>query len=139
MKKKMIVLFGRGNIGKTSTLCLLQDLLCGNPLGTQKRDCRKVIEYRNRKVAIASWGDNGDEARRNVEFFKSHEYDIAVTAARTRGATQEIISQYANEAALEVQYIKKSYHEGDQTELNRHCAKDIQKAIDEYINQLERR
>ena len=55
--KKIIVLYGRGDIGKTSTLRMVTDMLEGKPLSYSRKDVREVYSYNEKKVVVTSYGD----------------------------------------------------------------------------------
>ncbi|WP_373818284.1 hypothetical protein [Porphyromonas loveana] len=135
--KKIIALYRRANTGKTNTLNHLIGLLdktqevYGDDLA---KDREKSIRYRNKKIAIRTWGDNGEQLKKNIEFFEKENCDILVTATRTRGETTEILNDYATKIDTKIKWIKKNLAELLEDLINQTQAKDIQAVIDSLID-----
>jgi Cdc6-like AAA superfamily ATPase len=124
---KIIALYGAANTGKTTTLNYLIDLLkkaqslsdystisiedCGDK---RHADQRVVVEIQGLKIAITTSGDNGTELKRNIEYFKQNDCDIAITATRTRGYSVEELKGFSNVAGLNVERIRKEYNHSDE-------------------------
>lgn len=124
--KKIIVLFGRGVIGKTRTLRMVIDKLEGKPLSYSTTDIRHVAFCKGKKVIITTWGDNEHEILENIAFMKKNEpFDVAITAARTYGKTHTPIELYAKEADCEILWLRKSFEEGDEQVINESYADKI--------------
>ena len=115
---KIIVLYGRGNLGKTRTLRMVIDQLNGEPISNAKYDTLAICHYNDLTIAVATKGDNAAELRFNVSYFKSHPCDIAITAARSRGGTHDVINSYAQETGAEVVWIYKRAEAGDENAVN---------------------
>lgn len=135
--KKIIALYGCADTGKTHTLNHLIGLLDK----TQERygdnlakDGRAFIPYGNKKIAVTTWGDNGNELKKNIEFFEEGNYDILVTATRTRGETTEILNDYATKIDTKIKWVKKNLAELLEDLINQTQAKDIQAVIDSLID-----
>lgn len=124
-RKTIVVLYGRGNVGKTSTLRILSDILLGLPVSYSPDDVRLVCYYRGLKVAIATWGDNEDEVVHNINFFREHNADIGITAARTYGRTHAAIENYADEVGAKIVWMKKYWEDGDMRAINHKYADRI--------------
>ena len=121
--KKIIALWGRADIGKTTTLNYLIRLLDKSKEGEERplnKDRRVVISYGNKKIAVTTLGDN----------FEKNDCDILVTATRTRGKTVDTINKYCKENKAEVIWIKKEISETSAHLINQKQAKDIQTMID---------
>ena len=135
--KKIIALYGCADTGKTHTLNHLIGLLdktqevYGDNLA---KDREKSIRYRNKKIAIRTWGDNGEQLKKNIEFFEKENCDILVTATRTRGETTEILNDYATKIDTKIKWIKKNLAELLEDLINQTQAKDIQAVIDSLID-----
>lgn len=115
---KIIVLYGRGNLGKTRTLRMVIDILNGEPISYTTNDTQAICHYNDLTIAVATKGDNAAELRANVSYFKSHPCDIAITAARSRGGTHDVIKAYAQETGAEVVWIYKRAEAGDENDVN---------------------
>lgn len=100
---KVIVLYGSGNIGKTTTLRMVIDMLNRDELSYSRKDVRTTCHYNGKIVDIATWGDNRSELLKNVKYFREHHCDIAITAARSYGGTHDVIREYAKEIGLDVE------------------------------------
>ena len=131
--KKIIALWGRADIGKTTTLNYLIRLLDKSKEEEERplnKDRRVVISYGNKKIAVTTLGDNIEEIDINIDFFEKNDCDILVTATRTRGKTVDTINKYCKENKAEVIWIKKEISETSAHLINQKQAKDIQTMID---------
>lgn len=126
---KIIVLCGRGNLGKTRTLRMVIDKLNGEPISYATCDIQTICRHNDQIIAIATKGDNAAELRANVSYFKSHPCDIAITAARSRGGTHDVIKAYAKETGAEVVWIYKRAEAGDENVVNLKWAERVVEAI----------
>ena len=115
---KIIVLYGRGNLGKTRTLRMVIDKLNHESISYATCDIQTICHHNAQTIAIATKGDNAAELRANVSYFKSHPCDIAITAARSRGGTHDVIKAYAQEIGAEVVWIYKRAEAGDENAVN---------------------
>lgn len=115
---KIIVLYGRGNLGKTRTLRMVIDKLNGESISNAKYDTQTICHYNDKTIAVATKGDNAAELCANVSYFNSHPCDIAITAARSRGGTHDVIKSYAQETGAEVVWIYKRAEAGDENAVN---------------------
>lgn len=122
---KIIVLCGRGNLGKTRTLRMVIDKLNGESISYATRDTKTICHYNDQTIAIATKGDNAAELRANVSYFKFHPCDIAITAARSRGGTHDVIKAYAQETGAEVVWIYKRVEIGEENAVNLKWAEKV--------------
>lgn len=122
---RIIVLCGRGNLGKTRTLRMVIDKLNGESISYATRDTKTICHYKDQTIAIATKGDNAAELRANVSYFKSHSCDIAITAARSRGGTHDVIKAYAQETGAEVVWIYKRVEIGEENAVNLKWAEKV--------------
>lgn len=122
---KIIVLCGRGNLGKTRTLRMVIDKLNGESISYATRDTKTICHYNDQTIAIATKGDNAAELRANVSYFKSNPCDIAITAARSRGGTHDVIKAYAQETGAEVVWIYKRVEIGEENAVNLKWAEKV--------------
>ena len=128
--KKIIVLYGRGDIGKTDTLRMVTDKLEGLPLSFTQTDLRKQYVYEGKSIVVTTWGDNAAEMAKNIAFMKEHPFDVAITAARSHGQTHELIKAYAKAIGCGIIW-KKKYAANNPTESNMEYAEMIMKLISE--------
>ncbi len=122
---RIIVLCGRGNLGKTRTLRMVIDKLNGESISYATRDTKTICHYNDQTIAIATKGDNAAELRANVSYFKSHPCDIAITAARSRGGTHDVIKAYTQETGAEVVWIYKRIEIGEENAVNLKWAEKV--------------
>lgn len=122
---RIIVLCGRGNLGKTRTLRMVIDKLNDESISYATRDTKTICHYNDQTIAIATKGDNAAELRANVSYFKSHSCDIAITAARSRGGTHDVIKAYAQETGAEVVWIYKRVEIGEEKAVNLKWAEKV--------------
>ena len=130
--KQIIALCRRSNTGKTNTLNYLIGLLDKSQevdITALARDRRVVISYNNKKIAITTYGDNGEELERNIKFFEENGCDILVTATRSKGETRKIISNYASEIGTGITRIEKNIAQRLTDRINQTQAEDIQAVI----------
>ena len=122
---RIIVLCGRGNLGKTRTLRMVIDKLNGESISYATRDTKTICHYNDQTIVIATKGDNAAELRANVSYFKFHPCDIAITAARSRGGTHDVIKAYAQETGAEVVWIYKRVEIGEENAVNLKWAEKV--------------
>lgn len=98
-KPKIIVLYGKGHCGKTTTLNLLIEklissdavVLGGMPASNPEENCWIVLEYQGRRIGIITVGDDGKIL--DDYFHKlSTDCDIYVCASRTKGSSCKYIT-----------------------------------------------
>lgn len=126
---KIIVLYGRGNLGKTRTLCMVVDKLNHEPISYATCDIQTICRHNDQTIAVATKGDNAAELRSNVSYFNSPPCDIAITAARSRGGTHDVINSYAQETGAEVVWIYKRAEAGDENAVNLKWAERVVEEI----------
>lgn len=130
---KVIALFGKGGIGKTTTLNLLNDLINpDNPI-TDGKDHRRSFTYKGKTISITTPGDNETEIKKNIQYAQDKNCDILVTASRTRGKGKECLEKFSKN----IRWIKKNVSDQQEQDLvNKTQAADLQAIIDDVINQL---
>lgn len=126
---KIIVLYGRGNLGKTRTLRMVIDKLNHESISYATCDIQTICHHNAQTIAIATKGDNAAELRANISYFKSRPCDIVITAARSRGGTHDVIKSYAQETGAEVVWIYKRAEAGDENAVNLKWAERVVEAI----------
>lgn len=134
--KKIIALYGTGSTGKTSTLnCLigLLDPLLEKEPSEWGKDRRKKLKYHEKKVIVTTPGDNYNEIKENIEFFKKHEGDILITATRTKGYTVTTLEEHAQSKNIEIEWIKKNTAVILREKINGAQAEDIKARLLEII------
>ena len=130
---KVIALFGKSGIGKTTTLNLLNNLINpDNPI-TDGKDHRRTFTYKGKTISITTPGDNETEVKKNIQYVQDKNCDILVTASRTRGYGWELL----REQFKDIHFIKKNVADQQEQDLvNEAQALDLQAIIDEVINEL---
>jgi len=129
---KVIALFGKGGIGKTTTLNLLNNLINpDNPI-TDGKDHRRTFTYKGKTISITTPGDNETEVKKNIQYVQDKNCDILVTASRTRGQT---VTELEN-LSKNIRRIEKNVGHKRQDLVNEAQAADLQAIIDDVINQL---
>lgn len=140
---KFLVLWGKGNRGKTQTLNLLAVAL-GAACVDVKKDDHYKITYNNKTIAITTKGD--DEASLEKEFKKlPPDADLYICASRTKGSAVKFIEKTAagddvywlakTSLSLERsgQYINTPFLNAKQKGLNQMQSEEMKKIIDEFI------
>lgn len=129
---KVIALFGKGGIGKTTTLNLLNNLINpDNPI-TDGKDHRRTFTYKGKTISITTPGDNETEVKKNIQYIQDKNCDILVTASRTRGYGRKLL----REQFKDIHFIKKNVADQQEQDVNKTQAADLQAIIDDVINQL---
>lgn len=107
MAKKLIILSGSDNSGKSETLkCLVKKL--GGKL-TANYDDRYICKKGTSSIAICTGGDDDYAINENKNFFsKNTNCDVYISAARTKGATIKNLSDWANSNKIDRIIVSKS-------------------------------
>lgn len=123
--KTLFGLYGRANVGKTQTLKSLMNLFYKENGETENivevvpnSDLYRVIEYKGKRICIATGGDNMDIVEENCKKFKEDSFDIAVTATRSKGKVDRFIMSLTKKEDLNLKWLEKgtSYNLGDKYE-----------------------
>ena len=153
-QKRVIVLQGIHDSGKTTTLLLLIQLLLGtegsslleedfgdkNPEDEAPKmegpkdpngDRRVLISYQGKKVYVATPGDHAADIWKSIALSEIRGCDILVTAARSKGVTKNIIDKYTRLINAQLERIAKRQVKEDRDEANRAQAQDIKDIRDE--------
>lgn len=117
MNKYIVIITGKGNSGKTMSICLYFWHLIGNnaykvlyvgkkqlPVNGNKSDFICVLEVNGIKVGFCSYGDPGEAQaiENSLKLFTSYNCDLIIGARRTSGGTFNV---YRNFCANNPQYI----------------------------------
>ena len=110
----IIGLYGHGNCGKSATLNFLKELLreAGMSLSRTPHpnsDTPETFEYKGLVICVAPGGDTEDIVERNVQYFKSKNCDVAISATRTSGGSVEALQRYEQEMQTMIDWVRKSY------------------------------
>ena len=109
--KKIIGLYASSNKGKSTTLNKLIDLLevvaDNYEIVRINNESYAWFELYGKKVVVCTKGDYGQIIQENVVFAKKYEYDIFVTATRTKGGTTAEITGFAERDGAELVWIQK--------------------------------
>lgn len=103
--KKIFGLWGATNRGKTTTLNILVDLLSqvSDTYDIHKTyDSRAWFVINGIKIGICTPGDNQEQLKENIIFFTENEYEIIVTATRTKGGSVDELEIFKNEQNAEL-------------------------------------
>ena len=108
---RIIALFGRGNIGKTSCLGHLINLIYRQTLGCdyliEGEDTRVTLGYMDHRITICTWGDTKYEESLNIEMIKNDNPDIAIVATRSKMGTVEIVEQFCADNGYQLKWVEK--------------------------------
>ena len=131
---KVIALFGKGGIGKTTTLNLLNDLINpDNPATNLGEDDKYTFTYKGKTISITTPGDCKEHIHDNIDYAQNNNCDILVTASRTRGAGKDMLREQFKHNLL---FIEKNIDYQQRDLVNKAQALDLQAIIDDVINQL---
>lgn len=119
MTKHVIALKGEYDSGKTQTLLNLINKLYEATSQNKRvvdnynhKDCvdeKVAIEYKGIKIAICTGGDNEDVLDKNIAFFKNCDWDIAISATRSKGNTINTIEEFAEEEDAQFHTVQKGW------------------------------
>lgn len=94
MKKSLIVLYGKGNEGKTSTLIELFRLFTNIHLDN---DFARIIEYRNIRIGFVTssdpYKDNLDIFEKEINKLVNENCNIIVCTSRTSGKAKRFLEE----------------------------------------------
>lgn len=106
-KEKVIILWGRGSIGKTTTLKMLRALLLAE--GGIETQCHTVegdvcsrISLHGKTVGFTSRGDDAQSLRE--DFDRLGDCALYICAARTKGSMWSVINEHAQK---EEQFLRR--------------------------------
>ena len=106
--KKMIIVSGQGNTGKTSAIKGAISVFC-NVLAKPTGDITIITPIRKsgavHHVGFASGGDTEEIVRSNIDFFEKHDWDCLVFACKSRGATLVLLKKFAGTKGISPIYI----------------------------------
>lgn len=104
--KEVIVLWGKGDRGKTTTLKLLIEELIN--LGAKKidggdsnltNDIWAILEYKNKKIGIVTVGDDQQSLKKYFDKL-NNECDIYICASRTKGISCDYIKTHFTDSVI---------------------------------------
>lgn len=131
---KVIALFGKGGIGKTTTLNLLNDLINpDNPATNLGEDDKYTFTYKGKTISITTPGDWKEHIHDNIDYAQNNNCYILVTASRTRGAGKDMLREQFKHNLL---FIEKNIDYQQRDLVNKAQALDLQAIIDGLIIQL---
>lgn len=133
MSKRIIALYGHSNCGKSQTLHILKNILRekGESLSHNllfTADERETFCYNDKIICITPAGDDAATMQRNIEYFENHNGDILITSSRSKGATRDILKEYAHSQCIKVEWKIKS--------VEYYLGKDIQQLCNEKVAEL---
>lgn len=91
----VIALQGKGSTGKTKTLIRVVSMLSN---GTTEETKATVIEYKNKRIGITTYGDNKEELENLFKVYT--DCDLYVCACRTKGETVKYLSELTSNGKL---------------------------------------
>ena len=132
--KNIYAIYGRAEIGKTSTVREIYNLLI-EKFGKQiivetetnifshKGDIRVTVKINGKLIGIESQGDPDSRLKASLDIFVKVNCDIILCATRTRGTTVDFVKQLEQE--YNINWIKKPDFADDYEQKNEGLAKDI--------------
>lgn len=107
-KQTVIVLQGKGERGKSTTLRKLIEILekeNAEKIGKPEKERRKndtwaVFDYNGRIIGITTSGDNEDELKPVIECELPENCNIIVCASRTKGSSVDYINNHFQNALI---------------------------------------
>jgi hypothetical protein len=107
--KKIILVSGVGNSGKTSSIRKYLNLEGVFHL-RRRGDITLVFPLRRKKIilGVASGGDNVAIVTRNFQFFAQHRCDVIVCASKGRGGTVAYVQNAARRSGARLIHLRTS-------------------------------
>ncbi len=110
MAKKLIILSGSDNSGKSETLKFLVTKLGGKL--TANYDDRYICRNTTSTIAICTGGDDGYAINENIKFFLANmNCDVYISPARSKGVTIAALKGWANSNKINYLVLTKSWAE----------------------------
>ena len=142
--KKIIVLTGTANVGKSATLRRVEALLKERfprlreiaVLRRTRIEIRVVVEIDEVRVGIDSRGDRAEHVEQALEALRREHCSIIVCASHTKGGTIEQVMQFANDHCYDVIPVSKTAAttEALQARADDLCAQDIVTRIEQLCS-----
>lgn len=134
MMKKVIVLRGVKNSGKTTTLNMVIDLLLHRGLPEKEVpvcDERIAIGYNGKMVVVATYGDGLGFINGNINFLEYYcrNVDVFITATWSRGDTVSRVEEFANNHNAKLCIVDKTYCPENSFIVNKEDAERIIKLV----------
>ena len=137
--KRVIVLRGTENTGKTQTIKKVYELMLAKYQVTRvhekiyKREITCVLLVNNKKIGIESQGDPNSRLRRNLEYFVDINCEIIICATRTYGQTVDAVNTLSDN--YEIVWIDKTIERisHNQSDINVGDANKIIKELEKAI------
>lgn len=109
MKKTLYALQGTADLGKTETLNILIDLLASvaytytiEKYNEYTNDRKAVFTIGDNKICVYTAGDNEEEAKNAVSFFKKNKAQLAFTAYHNTSSTSRaVLKDFSSENGYE--------------------------------------
>lgn len=132
--KNIYAIYGRAEIGKTSTIREIYNLLIEKfgkkiivetetNIFSHKGDIRVTVKINGKLIGIESQGDPDSRLKASLDIFVKVNCDIILCATRTRGTTVDFVKQLEQE--YNINWIKKPDFADDYEQKNEGLAKDI--------------
>lgn len=111
---RIIGLYGHGGCGKSATMNFLKELLraAGKSVSSKPHphcDEPETFEYKGLIVCVAPGGDTGAIVQKNINYFIHKKCDVAFSASRCKGATADLLNNFAASLGVYVDWVSKSY------------------------------
>ena len=131
---RIIELYGHGQCGKSATLNELKELLraAGKSISMQPHphsESPETFEYNGHVVCVAPAGETREIVEANCRYFKQKEYDVAISATRTKGGSVDALNEFADSEDVKVEWIAKSYEYNLSEETQMMCNKETAEVV----------
>ena len=146
MKKTIIGLWGTANVGKTMTLGALGKKLLEAGATTNNnidfKEYRAIIQYKGKVIGLQTYGDHASVVEEGLEYFNKHQCEMIIMAAKSYGATTDLIINYASTFGYGILWFAPIQLEGNYSreseELKRvkqYAAQQLLQAINDLISE----
>ncbi len=132
--KNIYAFYGRGDIGKTSTIKEVYNLLIkkfgkeiiietNTNILSVKGDIRVTVKIKGKLIGIESQGDPDSRLKASLDIFVKMDCDIILCATRTRGSTVDFVKEL--EPEYKIEWIKKYDFGNGFEQKNKELAEEI--------------
>lgn len=130
--EKIFVLYGKAQIGKTTTLNVLIDLLrivSDSYEISKEYEGYATFKFSGKTISVCTPGDDAKSLEGNIDYFKKQKCNIAVTATRVKGAGKDLLDEFAETKKI----IPVRIHKDDNTDTCRKYAAKLFELVTSYL------
>lgn len=131
--ERIIALYGKSKIGKSTTLNILIDLLrivADSYKINKDYEGYATFDFAGKKISICTPGDNEEIIESNIAYFNKQKCDIAISATRTKGEGKKLFDSFVERKKVEFLRI----HKESNFSSNAKTAAKLFQLVTEYLD-----